>query len=101
MVDPYDINELRSYIDDLNEEIDKDGWFLDNGIIPLTIDIWGLEHTIKYMGDLYLWDTDNDPREYLEDPPEDFLDDHEPLEGFLLREIKKINEQIGRIKLYD
>ena len=82
-------------VDKINDEIedaisDEDVDILD--MKPCLTLTYGTNVTSIQFLDEYLWDSDNDPRDYIEEN-----DDYEPLENFLRRTLKIKSEVLIRI----
>jgi len=88
-----DISTIDKIITSINDDIIDFGFDNEEYPTPLTYQSDGDVIGINYL-DFYLWDSENDPREY-HDNGKDLI--YEDLEEFLKREINKINKEISKI----
>ncbi len=64
----------------------------------LTVQVDKDQVLVKWLG-RYVWDDDNDPREWREAEIEGEKDTYEPMEPYLRKEVNKVVQELSKIKL--
>ena len=88
-----DVNQIIKIISDIQYEIGTmmgDDYFDSPTLILNTTRDY---QEIEFLGEC-IWDSENEPRDYI-----DAVDDYEPLDYFLIKQINKRIKQLSKINL--